>query len=214
MSNQFAKKLQTEYWRCFVALPLDEAHCNRLQHLQAEMRQGLPAVAQKALRLTQAHAFHLTLRFLGDVDMATIDDLQKAVHHSCRDTRPFELHLHETGCFPNSRNPRVVWAGVGGELDALRALQLRVVQQTAAFGEPPETRPYQPHLTLARINTRDRSTAHLIGQNIQRLATSTAHEPHDAGWTASEVHLIRSELLPQGSRYTTLGTFPLRPVTS
>lgn len=183
------------------------------------MRQVLPENARRALRLTQAHAFHLTLRFLGDVAVADIDALQKAVHRSCRDTAPFELRLTAPGCFPNTRNPRVVWAGVGGELDALRALQSRVAQETAAFGEPPEKRPYQPHLTLARINTRDRHAARLIGQSVElvsadlisaELVAGSPDDSHNSAWQVREVHLIRSELLPGGSRYTTLGSFPFR----
>jgi 2'-5' RNA ligase len=178
------------------------------------MRHGLPEGARRGLRLTNAHAFHLTLRFMGDVAVAEIADLQEAVHRACGGTVAFTLRLGEIGCFPNSRSPRVVWAGVGGELDALRELQSRVVQETAVIGEPPETRPYQPHLTLARVNTRDRLAARLIGQSIDRFAADATKDLHDHEWIVSEVHLIRSELLPSGSRYTTLGSFPFRAETS
>jgi 2'-5' RNA ligase len=215
MSTQFSKEKESDVprWRCFIALALDEAQRDRLQHIQGAMRQGLPENARRALRLTQAHAFHLTLRFLGDVAAADTDALQEAVHRSCRNTVPFALRLIEPGCFPDSRNPRVVWAGVGGELEALRKLQSRVVQETAAFGEPPETRAYQPHLTLARVNTRDRHAARVIGQSVERLSIDW-HDDLQNIWSVHEVHLIRSELLPGGSRYTTLGSFPFRAASS
>jgi 2'-5' RNA ligase len=179
------------------------------------VRQELDSNNCKALRFTQPQAFHLTLRFLGDVAMTDIGALQEAVRRSCEDVVSLQLRIGAMGCFPNSRNPRVVWAGVDGELDTLRHLQSRVVQETAAFGEPPETRLYQPHLTLARVNTRDRQVARLIGQSVERPAAASNNSPVtdgalDSVWTASEVHLIRSELLPGGSRYTTLGSFPFR----
>lgn len=193
-----------------MALPLDEVRRHQLSHLQDAVRRGLDDDISKALRFTSAQSFHLTLRFLGDVPVAEINAVQAAVRHACRDAVAFTLRLSEPGCFPNHRNPRVVWAGVDGELDALRALQSRVVQKTAAFGEPPETRPYQPHLTLARVNTRDRRVAHLIGQSVQQLVAYSPRDAHDSTWDVREVHLIRSELLPGGSRYTTLASFPLR----
>jgi 2'-5' RNA ligase len=214
MSTQFAKKSQTQPWRCFVALPLDEARRHRLSQLQDAVQRGLPEDARKALRFTPSQSFHLTLRFLGDVPFAEIDALQAAVFNACHDAAPFTLRLAEPGCFPNLRNPRVVWAGVDGDLDALRALQLRVTQETATFGEPPETRTFQPHLTLARVNTRDRRVAHLIGQSVQQLVAGSPRDAHDSAWDVREVHLIRSELLPGGSHYTTLASFPVRPSTT
>jgi 2'-5' RNA ligase len=210
MSSQFAKESGPQGWRCFVALPLDEARRGRLAHLQDVVRRGLPDDARKALRFTSTPSFHLTLRFLGNVPLAEIEALQGAVHNACRDATPFTLRLSEPGCFPNHRNPRVLWAGVDGELDALRELQSRVIQETVAFGEPPETRPYLPHLTLARLGTRDRQVARQVGQSLERLAAVSPGNSPDSIWIAREVHLIRSELLPGGSRYTTLGTFPLR----
>jgi 2'-5' RNA ligase len=194
--------------RCFVALPLDEICSARLLRMQADLRRVLSNDAARALRLTKPHAFHLTLRFLGDVATQDIAPLQDALRQACEGQTSFALHLNGIGCFPHTRQPRVVWAGVGGDMDALRVLQSRVTQHTASFGEPPETRAYRPHLTLARVNAAHRQVAHQVGQAVEQLTQATTADA-ETPWRASEVQLIQSELGREGSRYTLLAAFPL-----
>ena len=70
---------------------------------------------------------------------------------ACRKASPFELRLAGLGSFGGRRGTRVVWAGIEGDLDALRALQSRVDQGVAGLGFARELRPFSPHLTLARV---------------------------------------------------------------
>lgn len=59
------------------------------------------------------------------------------------------------GWFPNTRHPRVFWAGVeAGE--PLAALAQATQQAVAKLGVPVETRDYSPHLTLARVKEKVR----------------------------------------------------------
>ena len=86
----------------------------------------------------------------------------------------------------------IVMLPVGG-LDDLAAT---VVRLTASIGEPPPSRPFTGHLTLARGKP---------GINVQRLAGVAV----SATWPVSEVTLVSSELHPQGARYEIVARFPL-----
>ena len=91
--------------------------------------------------------FHITLRFIGDIDDALARDLTVALA-AVRGT-PFEIRLSGIGVF-GARRPRAVWAGVEA-CAALTALQQRIEQVCVAAGLEPARRKYTPHVTLARL---------------------------------------------------------------
>ena len=124
---------------------------------------------------------------------------------SGRASSPFSLELSDVGMFPNERQPRVLWAGVGGDLDALLTLQEQVEQALSPLGFPREKRPFNPHLTIGRVRDgvskgeRDR-----IGQ-VLSAASLQPTQP----WSVECISLIQSNLTPQGAVYTSLGASAL-----
>ncbi|HWD59563.1 MAG TPA: RNA 2',3'-cyclic phosphodiesterase [Stellaceae bacterium] len=91
--------------------------------------------------------FHLTLRFIGEVDEAVAADIDEAL--SRLKARRFTLQLAGTGIFGGDK-PRQLWVGVERET-ALAALQAKVEQALMRAGLQPEPRKYAPHVTLARL---------------------------------------------------------------
>ena len=152
----------SETWRVFIAVTLDERQLARISQLQHQLRAHLPEAP--TLRWTNAAGFHLTLRFVGDIAPTHVEPLCEATSRACTPAATFQLHLTHLGCFPSRRNPRVLWAGVGGDLDALHKLHSHVARETAGFGIPPENRSYQPHLTLARIKD-----GHALAHSIENV---------------------------------------------
>jgi len=126
--------------RLFVAIDLPEAIKDRLEPLC----RGLPGA-----RWVRDRQFHLTLRFLGEVEgpaFATVAEALRLVR-----LPPFELGLQGVGHFPPRGRPRVLWAGLAhgpGLLEAHRQVE-RVLRRA---GQPPEERNFAPHVTLARLN--------------------------------------------------------------
>src|SRR5205814_3320594 len=110
------------------------------------------------------------------------------------------LHLENIGCFPDPKNPRVVWVGINGELDSLRRLQAQVELETLGFGDHREERVFEPHLTIGRVTSRGK-TSRQVGELVGRVST---RQP--GGLTVRQIHLMRSELAPEGARYTDLAT--------
>jgi len=91
--------------------------------------------------------FHLTLRFIGEVDEGTAADIDEALLRL--KARAFSVQLCGVGTFGGDK-PRQLWVGVERE-PALGALQNKVEQALIRLGLPPEPRKYAPHVTLARL---------------------------------------------------------------
>ena len=153
---------------------------------------------------------HLTLKFLGNVDAGRVDGITQGMRRACRDLAPFELALSGLGVFPNAGRPRVVWAGVRGELGPLAELQGNVETEMSALGFAPERRAFSPHLTLGRVRDRvadwQRSR---LGGAVTGCSIEAARP-----WLVEAALLVRSELGPGGATYTNLASVPLGGGTS
>ena len=100
--------------------------------------------------------FHITLNFLGEVEVEKIDVLKRMLDEVSHHHAFFHLKLHGLGVFPSVKVGRVVWMGVQNSLP-LRALQEDCESRLLDLGFRFEMRPFVPHLTLARL----RSPRHL-----------------------------------------------------
>jgi RNA 2',3'-cyclic 3'-phosphodiesterase len=183
-------------YRVFVAIVLPETVKDAIEDVQGELRSALPAAS---MRWTRREQFHLTLRFLGAVDVSQIERLNESVREACSGVGELQLTAAGLGVFPGVRRPRVVWAGIDDRGGRLAILQREIETATHAFtAEPPEDR-FTGHVTLARCREINRGESATLAGLVGRMASRSF-----GSWTASEVDVIRSETLPSGSRYTTL----------
>ncbi len=93
--------------------------------------------------------FHLTLKFIGEVQPSFLDNITAAMAQSIHGIRPFKLGLHHLGNFPRG-NKMIIWMGVGGELDVLNLLFNQLEASLSSIGISKDTRRYSPHITLGR----------------------------------------------------------------
>lgn len=108
------------------------------------LRGGLPGA-----RWIDVENYHITLRFIGDVDNRTADEI---VDRLDRIDRPeFQISLMGTGSF-GSKKPHSVWAGVTPHPE-MTALQGEIERLCQRLGLPPDPRRFSPHVTLARLKS-------------------------------------------------------------
>lgn len=111
-------------------------------HTLSMLRGGLPGA-----RWIDPENYHVTLRFIGDVD----DEIAREAAYALGQVKraPFELHLDGLASF-GGRKPRAVVANIGlsAPLIEVQAEQERLMQR---IGLEPEGRKYIPHVTLARL---------------------------------------------------------------
>jgi 2'-5' RNA ligase len=188
--------------RCFIAIELDRSVLEALDRLQAKLRREVP---DGVVRWVAGSGIHLTLKFLGDVPLGQVRDIEDGIVRACRSYVPFALTCSGIGCFPNPRRPRVVWVGVEASGGVLSKLQQTVEREVAPLGYPTEKREFTPHLTLGRAQRRASS------DELRRLGEliSSAKVGPIAEMEVSEVSLIRSDLRPTGAVYTPLAQVPL-----
>ncbi|MCT8989098.1 RNA 2',3'-cyclic phosphodiesterase [Chelativorans sp. SCAU2101] len=106
------------------------------------LRGGLPGA-----RWVDVEDYHLTLRFIGDVEGHVADEIASALDRVRRPS--FQLTLSGVGAF-GQKKPHAVWAGVASSPD-LFALQAEIERICQRIGLAPDPRKFTPHVTLARL---------------------------------------------------------------
>ncbi|MGH2536653.1 MAG: RNA 2',3'-cyclic phosphodiesterase [Candidatus Promineifilaceae bacterium] len=172
--------------RAFIALPLPASLRQQLGAAALELDEGMP---RGTVRWVRPENMHLTLRFLGDSRPEQLASLEGRLDQLARRHAPFALHLDNLGCFPNLRQPRVIWVGLTGFLERLTALQADVEAAAELLGWPAEGRAFQPHLTLGRVNR----SASLPG-----VLLPIGRPLVEASFSAAEIQFIESQLRPGG----------------
>jgi 2'-5' RNA ligase len=191
-----------EMWRLFIAIELPPAVIAQLTQVQDHLKKH---VSSSVVRWVNPNGIHLTLKFLGDAPVEQRQTLEESLAKAVQGHKPFTLAAEGLGCFPNLKQPRVVWIGIHESVEALLALRNAIETRIAPLGYPTEDRAFSPHLTLGRIRREaQRSDAQKFGDLV---AHTTPPDPQR--WQVQQVSLIRSELKPTGAVYTPLCHAPL-----
>lgn len=178
--------------RAFVAVKPPDAVRRHIEVLQSTLRsKGLK------LRWVRPQNIHLTLKFLGDIPVAQVADVAAAMQRVAGEQPPLMLTHQGIGVFPGIRRPRVLWTGLGGNLERLQRLVKQLEIELEALGFKREKRPFKAHLTLARVKAKLNPE-----RLLQALQGVGDYEP--LAFDVAQMVLYQSELHPQGARYTTL----------
>ena len=132
--------------RAFVAIYLEPAQ-RAMVAFRDGIRRDLP---HDGCRWTKDEQLHLTLRFIGELPAECLGKLVGRLSESCR--RSGALHLVARFEGEPWNSARVIAVAVRAEEDRLNVLQRKIEDDVRALGLLPEERPFQAHLTLARID--------------------------------------------------------------
>jgi len=188
--------------RIFIAIQLNEEVRAYLHEQTQRLARVLPSV-----RWVDPASLHLTLAFLGELDDEQLAAATTASATAAAMFRPFTLRLASLGHFGSARAPRVIWAGLSGNIPALQTLHRLLTTELAARGFATDERPFSPHLTLARVKyplKPDEASA--FGA---LLARDRSHPTPPPALPVDHIAVMRSELFRTGARYTALSTHPL-----
>ncbi|HXV18915.1 MAG TPA: RNA 2',3'-cyclic phosphodiesterase [Candidatus Omnitrophota bacterium] len=178
--------------RLFIAVDLTE-----------EIRRELGALIGSLKRLgadvrwSPENNLHLTLKFLGDTPETRIGEIVEALGVIASGRAPFSASFGGLGAFPDTKNPRILWAGLVSGLTEMNDLALAVETRMFRLGFAKEERPFSPHLTLGRVRTSGNtaSLSQVIENSGYRL---------DLQLVVDHVTLYQSVLTPGGSVYSAL----------
>jgi 2'-5' RNA ligase len=182
--------------RAFIAIDLTPEVRQGLDKVASQLKQALPGIP---VRWVAASNIHLTLKFLGDVSLSSLDMLWKMMQTEVEGHKRFEFSVGGLGAFPNPRHCRVVWVGIEAPQE-LASLQHGIETSMATLGYSREERPFSPHLTLGRVSRNATSKdAHALAAVLE--STKIGFLGVVKG---DEVNLYKSDLNPTGSVYTRL----------
>lgn len=198
--------MENLFLRLFVGLDIpDSVRDHMRMYVERLKSRGVTA------KWTNPNGWHITLKFIGN----TTRESEIRTGLKMVTAAPIEIAFRDIGFF-TPKQPRVFYAGIQAP-PTLRALAAQVDRVLAPCGVTAESKPYAPHLTLARTGSgnphmsqsdRGRPTMDALQRMVE--AAPEFQHPDFGTMTANEFVLYLSELSPQGARYTKLKKYPLR----
>jgi 2'-5' RNA ligase len=186
---------ETKEMRLFTALDLPGEVLSNLE----EVLRRLKPTAQ--IQWTRVQNLHITIKFVGELADSRVGELKSALAGVPR-RGTISVRVRRVGFYPNPHAPHNFWCAI--EAPGLELLASDTDTAVAATGVARETRPFSPHLTLARI--KDRARLQPLREALAGLPTLEFGE-----FEAKSFFLYQSTLSPGGSVYTKLAEFPLIP---
>jgi RNA 2',3'-cyclic 3'-phosphodiesterase len=187
----------TETLRLFLSIQIPETVKVELRRFQDELKPLLP---KEGVRWAKPEQFHLTLKFLGNVPLSAVDALSEAARAVCEAAHAMPLRAEGVSFFPNQFAPRVFWVEIKSTNQLLHTFQQQLEAAAGPFAENPEAKNFAAHVTLARFEKLRRGA---MEKNLPRLRTDVLF----GEWTANEVELVQSKLLPSGAVHAPLAVF-------
>jgi 2'-5' RNA ligase len=184
--------------RAFIAVEIAPQTAARIAAASEQL-----AASVGNLRWVKPANFHLTLKFLADIDASRITPIGAAITEALAPFPRFTINAKGLGVFPNPRRPRVLWVGLAGS--QLYPLKSHVDSALMPLGFAPEDQSFTPHLTIGRWRQGERADRSLE----QALGAWRDHEFGPS--PIDEIILFQSELKPSGAIYHRLKVIALKP---
>jgi 2'-5' RNA ligase len=178
--------------RTFIALELPPAVISLLAKVQEDLKS-----TRLRAKWVRPENIHLTLKFLGNIDPGDIDKIGGAMLEAVDDFAGIDLVARGVGVFPGIKRPRVIWVGLGGQIQSLFTMQRMLEDKLADLGFNKEKKPFKGHLTLGRF--RQTVKSNMIRQIMREYANRYSEE-----FTARRILLFKSDLKPTGAVYSQL----------
>jgi 2'-5' RNA ligase len=141
--------------------------------------------------------YHLTLKFIGDFEEAQVGRAAAALVEVVRFQKPFTLYFKGVGVFPNSKNPRVLWCDVEGEVEKLYRLQQSAERALiTVLGLSQRRQRFHPHVTMARFRE-----PQAVGVSAEQLASIKLQT---SPFWVRRLGLFESRLSARGPEYILL----------
>ncbi|OGO78712.1 MAG: 2'-5' RNA ligase [Clostridiales bacterium GWB2_37_7] len=153
-------------------------------------------------RFKQVDNFHITLKFLGEIEKNQADEIAKKLESIARLHSSFELRLQEIGRFKGRDNIRTLYIGLGGNIEALKQLNQATEAAMELLGFKKEGRPYTPHITISQDLILDIPFEELK----KEIEMSSTHRI-----AVNKIELIKSEQIQNKRIYTPICGYELKP---
>lgn len=188
--------------RSFIAIELPP----ELKLALSQLQEKLKSASNAPVKWVDPGNIHVTLKFLGDISPEMTGEITSVLKDAVQGTPPFDIEVNGLGVFPNMKRVQILWVGLAGELEKLKQLQKRIEAGLTPLGFQPETRPFTPHLTLARVRDYARPDDRLtLGDLITKINFEQKYKIN-----VNAILLIKSQLTREGPIYSRISTIALK----
>ena len=184
--------------RIFLAIDIPDKLKEQINNFNEELKK-----LEINANFVEKENLHINLKFFGDTEKEQKEKIIEKIKEVSENFNSFQLNAKDIGVFPSMNHIKVVWVGVEDKKENLSNLQKELENEFEKIGIKKENRKFIPHITLCRIKT---------GKNIEKII-KTIKENKDKEFGTFEVEnisLIKSELSPNGPKYTIEKIFELR----
>jgi 2'-5' RNA ligase len=181
--------------RAFIAIDVNDTVRDNL--IKAQERIGNKAAK---IKFVERENFHVTLKFLGEIDEATAEEVKNALAEIAKNHRKHRARVKGIGVFPNPNYVRVIWAGVEDD-EGIKAIAADVEREMRRLGFKKE-KDFVAHITIGRVKfVRDKLE---LAMALKDLANEDFGE-----FDVEAIELKKSTLTPKGPVYETVARFEL-----
>ncbi len=133
--------------RFFLALEIPDQEKPKFQAIQQKLQEILPQA-----RITNSDKLHLTFAFIGEQPDSMLEPLTQVLQQAAKGIAPFEITPAYIDGFPNIHNPKIIWAGVKGDIDKIVILRERIKDGLERLHLDMDERRFVPHISIAKLN--------------------------------------------------------------
>jgi len=182
----------SERIRAFIAIELNKEIHDYLANIQNELKQ-----ARADVKWVKPENIHLTLKFLGNMDISQINQIKKILAEISQGENEFSIELSRVGAFPKLKYPRAIWIGIEKNQDKVTEIANNLEERLHKLGISKEDRPFHPHITIGRVKSSlNRST---LAEKLTSI-----NIPQRPSMTIKKLTLFKSTLTPNGPIYQVL----------
>ena len=182
--------------RCFVAIEVPDNFQDLLVEVQDSFRSKIGRASW-----TKRGNFHITLKFLGEVENRSVDKICESLENVAKENKPFSIEIGRVGAFPNLVRPRVLWIGLKRGAAQTTSLAHAINRELVQIGFPEDTR-FHPHFTLARLKRQINLKS--FTELFDKFETVDG-----TLWTVNKFALVKSVLHQSGAVHTPLNIYSI-----
>ncbi|MBN1870704.1 MAG: RNA 2',3'-cyclic phosphodiesterase [Candidatus Omnitrophica bacterium] len=178
--------------RTFIAIPLNTEIQQAISRVQERLKKH-----DCSIKWVKPENIHLTLKFLGDVELEKIDTIKQKLESLFKGIGPVKLEMTQLDAFPSINHPKILWIGLKDDEQKISRQVSVLEDELGKLGFKKEERPFSPHVTIGRIRS---------PRNIQALSEAMSEYSFPAGLkqVIDCIILYKSTLTSQGPIYESL----------
>ncbi|ABW67072.1 2'-5' RNA ligase [Desulfosudis oleivorans Hxd3] len=183
--------------RCFMAFDLPAEVIDDLAGIQKTVAAGGVKIGWVA-----PQNIHLTVKFLGEISPEAVQKALAAAEQAVKGISPMQIRAQGIGVFPDMNRPRVLWAGLSGDLRSLVDFHGILDENLFSAGFGKEKRRFTAHVTLGRIKR---------AVDVRQLAAAMAPclDFQSKPFCIDRLMVYKSDLTAAGPVYSRLAAFAL-----